>query len=242
MNWQLIKGKHAVMEAMRANIGIDRIIVDFKSQYDPDIHQIQKLAERNRIKVQRVSTASFQTYCDEKQSQGILAYVASKQSLSLDHILDHQDDYPFLVAVDHILDPYNFGAILRTCETLGVNAVLYPKDRNCQITPGVIKASSGAIHYLDMVKITNLAYTLDALQEAGYWVYGADSNNGVDLNQLEPQFPLVLVVGNEEKGISPGILKKLDGRIHIPLVGQIESMNVSVATGIILYNLQRAKK
>lgn len=232
---QLIKGKRAIIEALRSDTYIDRILMDFHIQKDGDILEILQLARQRSIKVQSITKDMIK----EQNTQGILAYIQTKKTLSLEDIISNASEYPFIVAVDHIQDSYNFGAILRTCETFNVKAVLYPKDRNCQITPGVIKASSGAIHYLNLVKITNLAHAIEVLKKNGYWIYGADSSQGKDLNTIKPQSPMVLIVGNEDKGIAKHICAKLDEKIKIPMKGHIESLNVSVATGIILYTLSQ---
>ena len=142
--------------------------------------------------------------------------------------------------IDHIQDPFNFGAILRTCETLGVTWVIYPKDRNCPITPGVVKASSGAIHHMNLVRVTNLAQSLEKLEKAGYWIYGTSDQGATDLDTFKPNSPMVLIVGNEEKGLSPLLAKKTHGIIKISMHGKVSSLNVSVATGILIYTLSRS--
>jgi len=236
---QLIKGKRTVYEALKANVKLERIVIDYKSQHDPDIQSIIQLARHHRIKFQVLPTQAFQAQADTEFAQGVVAYSKPAAAKELDDIFENIDEYPIILMCDHLQDPYNFGAILRTCETLGIRAVIYPKDRACQITPGVMKVSSGAIHYLDLVKVSNLGYALDRLKTAGYQVCGADSNDGQSLDKIKPDFPVVIVVGNEDKGLSHLISKKIDLKINIPLSGQVESMNVSVATGIILYTFHR---
>jgi 23S rRNA (guanosine2251-2'-O)-methyltransferase len=239
----ILKGKRAVKEALLSNNALERIIVSHKSQYSFDIKELVKEATAQQIKVQVLNEKEFaQLLPNETNTQGIVAYIQDIKNIGLKELINNKEKYPFVVAVDHLQDPYNFGAILRTCEILGIAAVIYPKDRNCPITPGVIKASSGAINHLDMIKVTNLAQSLKSLDDNGYWLFGADANNGVSLEDISVQAPLVLVVGNEQKGISPRIQKMLHSSIIIPTSGKTDSLNVSVATGIITYSLAQKLK
>ena len=139
-----------------------------------------------------------------------------------------------VLMLDHILDPHNFGAICRTAEAFGITYVCYPKDRAVQITPSVVKASAGAINNITFCKMTNLANGLKQLSTSGYWTYGASSNQGNDLKSLTFNDPMVIILGAEDKGISPGLTKFIDEYVHIPLKGETSSLNVSVAAAIII--------
>ncbi|MFA5879196.1 MAG: 23S rRNA (guanosine(2251)-2'-O)-methyltransferase RlmB [Candidatus Margulisiibacteriota bacterium] len=240
-----IKGKRAIKEALVASTPIERILISDHVARDKNILEIINLAKEKNVKFQVLPRDAFRKKFESgyanhnfaEQNQGIIANLLPTALATLEGILNYPTIYPIVLAVDHLSDPYNFGAILRTAEALNIKAVVYPKDRSCNLTPGVIKVSSGAVYHLNLVRVTNLSQTLDKFKDHGYWLYGADSNGGVDLNKMKPNFPLVLVVGNEEKGISYQIQKKLDQKINIPLKGHIESLNVSVATSIILYQL-----
>jgi 23S rRNA (guanosine2251-2'-O)-methyltransferase len=165
---------------------------------------------------------------------------AQRRHVELERVAE-PERYPLIVVLDHLEDPQNFGAILRSCETLGVRAVVYPKDRSSQITPAVIRASAGAIYHLDLAKVVNIAGALEKLREAGYWIYGT-AEDGVSLDEFSAPMPLALVLGNEGRGVSNRVAKMADGHIRIPLVGKVESLNVSVAAGILLYSLSRGLK
>lgn len=232
-----VKGKHAVLEAVKSDAKIDRILVDHKLQQDQEIQYIVRLAHSKKIKTQILSSEQFAKITNQTQTQGVFAYQHAKEAPQLESILANPADYPFIVVVDHIEDPYNFGAIIRTCEALGVNAILYPKDRNCQFTPGVLKVASGATQYIPLVKVTNLSRSLEKLKAIGFWVYSAEVHRGEKLGDIEPNFPLILVIGNEHKGVSHGISKLIDQGINIEMFGKTESLNVSVATGILVYQL-----
>ncbi len=231
-----IKGKHAVMEALKAKSGIDRIVIPYDLRDKPDFQALIALARQSQIKVQIVSKQAFERL-GEEHTQGVVAYLPLATHSSLES-LDPQK-IPMVVILDHIEDPHNMGAILRTCETLGVKAVIYAKDRQCQVTPTVVKVSSGATQYLDMIRVTNLGQAVDKLKDLGYWIYGSDDQGESLLDTFKPNLPFALVVGNENRGMSTILTKKLDARIQIHLSGSVSSLNVSVATGILLYGLQR---
>ena len=145
---------------------------------------------------------------------------------------------------DHLQDPHNFGAICRTAEAFGIHHLyLLPKNRAVQITPSVVKASSGAVEAITFYKLTNLNQALTKLSSEGYWIYGASSNLGQPIEHVTFNFPMVLICGSEDNGISTGLMKSIHDVVHIPLMGQTSSLNVSVATGIILQDcLPKSKK
>ncbi len=224
----IVKGRHSVLEALKSDTQLERVVMDFKAQRKPDMAEILSLAKMRKIKVQ---------FASAPQDQGVVAYVASERQMALETLLDRKDHYPVVVIVDHVEDPYNFGAILRTAETLGIKGIIYPKDRNSQLTAGVIKASSGAVHHLDLVKVVNLASAVERLKEAGYWIYGTADDGAVSLPEFTPNYPMALVLGNESRGVSNRLSKMMDVTVRIPLKGKVSSLNVSVAAGILIYHV-----
>ena len=233
----VVKGKRAVEEALNSQSTIERIVVDFSVSHRSDIQHVMSQARSKGVKVQVIPKASFQKSVIEENAQGIIAYVRMKPSRTLDQIVADREQFPRILVLDHIHDPHNFGAILRSCEVFGFRAVIYPKDRNCQLTPSVIKASAGAVHHLELVRTVNIAQALMTLDKAGYWLYAADSNQGQELSQVEFQCPAVLVVGSEQKGISKRVSKMVHLSVKIPMIGNTASLNVSVATGIMAYEM-----
>ncbi len=236
----IVKGKRAVMEALQASVPVDRLVVAQGFDKKPDIQTLLKIAGSRRISIETLSMNAFERVASDSHHQGIMAYVHEKQQITLDTLLENPEEYPMVIVLDHLEDPYNFGAILRTCDAFGLKAVLYPKDRNSQISPGVIKASSGAVYHLDLIKVVNVAQTIQKLKTAGYWIYGTDVQKGVALHDFKPVFPLALVVGNESSGQSRLVSKLVDANLHIPMHGQLGSLNVSVATGILAYTISQA--
>lgn len=233
----IIKGKRAIFEALRAGKSVERIVVNFQQM--TGLEDILSEARIHRIKVHKVAPKVFAKSYPEAQTQGIVAVLAATSYLALQDVLAAPTLPPVIMALDHLEDPYNFGAILRSCEVFGIKTVLFAKDRAATLTPGVVKVSSGAVHYLDLVKISNLGDSLLKLKNAGYWIYGADSNQGQNLNEVSFNLPMVMVMGNEEKGISKRISKMVDLSVKIPTVGSVDSLNVSVAAGIMAYHIHQ---
>ena len=157
------------------------------------------------------------------------------ESITLEHLIRNPDDFPIVVMTDHLEDPYNFGAIIRSSLGFGAKAVIYPKDRQVSLTEGVIKASAGTARQMPLIRVTNLAQTIDHLTNAGFWIYGLEGTSKEKLPTFKPNFPCVLIAGNEHRGLSPLLVKKTHSLIAIPMTSQLESLNVSVATGIALY-------
>ena len=236
---KLVKGKHAVSEAFSAGL-LDRIVISSQVSNRAEMTPLLNDLKGNGIQIQKVTPHRFNQIVTEANHQGIVGYVREKHHATMDMILASPEEYPFLVILDHIEDPFNFGAILRTCEALGVNAVIYPKDRNTQVSPGVVKASSGAMAHLNMLRVVNIAQSIRSLKKAGYWVVGTEVNSGQSLTEYEPQFPLALVLGNESKGQSRLVSSLVDANLLISLKGNISSLNVSVATGILVHHISQS--
>ena len=191
-------------------------------------------AKKQRIQVQWLEPYRF----DQRfpgDHQGIACITHSFEQTTIDDII--HDQPRVVLMADHLQDPHNFGAICRTAEAFGVQHMCYPKNRAVQITPSVVKASAGAIESMKLCKLTNLNQALKKLAANGYWIYAASSNIGQPIDQLSINFPMVLICGSEHAGISEGLTKLIDEFVHIPLLGETSSLNVSVATGIIIHKI-----
>lgn len=227
----IIKGKHAVQEALKGTSLVKEINLLTKSS-SKEFQHIVMLAKQKQIPVVTVDKKWAQKRYNIEGHQHIIAKISDIQLHPLS-ILD-PDKHPFVIALDHLEDAFNVGAIMRTAEALGVKALILPKNRQAKLDSGVIKASSGGCYYLKLIQVANIGQALETCKKNGYWIYGADSNNGQLIQECEPNFPLVLVVGNEHKGMSQRIAKMVDQSVFIPMNGKVESLNVSVATGIII--------
>ncbi|RAP23055.1 23S rRNA (guanosine(2251)-2'-O)-methyltransferase RlmB [Candidatus Marinamargulisbacteria bacterium SCGC AG-343-K17] len=196
------------------------------------------LLKKKGIQVQWLEPYRFdQRFSGEHQ--GIACITHSFDQTTISDIINDQP--PIVLMADHLQDPHNFGAICRTAEAFGIQHICYPKNRAVQITPSVVKASAGAIETMKLCKLTNINQALKELAKNGYWVYGASSNIGQPIDSITFNFPMVIICGSEHDGISPGLTKVIDEFVHIPLLGETSSLNVSVATGIIIHKIASQK-
>lgn len=169
--------------------------------------------------------------------QGIIALVNDYKTYDLNKVVSNiKKEYPLIVMLDHLEDPHNFGAIIRTSEALGVDAIIIPENRSVGINSTVVKTSVGAIENIKIIKVTNLVNTIKYLKEKGYWIIGTNMNS-TNINDIDYKIPICLVIGNEGKGISKIIKDNCDYIVSIPMTGKVNSLNASVATGIILYEI-----
>jgi 23S rRNA (guanosine2251-2'-O)-methyltransferase len=233
----IINGKHAILEALQANHPLREIVLSSSTHHHQELTALLKVAKTQNIPIHTLPSQEFKQRYPENTTQGIIATSKEISFKPLSLLIDNPHQYPVLVILDHLEDPYNMGAIIRTCEGLGVNALLFGKDRQVKLTPGVIKAASGAVYHLPLIQVSNIAQSITQLKKAGYWIYGTDVTNGHDIATAQVNHPFALIIGNEHKGISKHVSKMVDLNVHLPMHGHIESLNVSVATGIILYTL-----
>lgn len=172
--------------------------------------------------------------------QGIILYVRDYQYYSLSDIV--QNSASFIVILDHLEDPHNFGAIIRTCEAAGVDGIIIPKDRQVQVNSTVMKTSVGTLDVMKIVQVSNLASTIDFLKKHDFWIVGTALDNSVDYRTIDYSGKIALVIGNEGNGISSLIRKKCDFIAKIPMYGTTNSLNASVAGGIMIYEVIRNRK
>ena len=169
--------------------------------------------------------------------QGIIAQVDDYKTYDLKEITNSiNKEYPLVVMLDHIEDPHNFGAIIRTSEALGIDAIIIPEDRSVGINSTVIKTSVGAIENIKIIKVTNLVNTIKYLKDRGYWIIGTDMSS-TRISDIDYKMPICLVIGNEGKGISRIVRENCDYIASIPMTGKVNSLNASVAAGIIIYEI-----
>jgi 23S rRNA (guanosine2251-2'-O)-methyltransferase len=153
-----------------------------------------------------------------------------------------RDEVPFILLLDEIEDPHNLGSILRTAECTGVHGVIIPKRRSAGLTATVLKTSAGAAEHVPVARVTNLAQTIDKLKEAGVWVAGTDLSASQDVYKMKFDMPLVIVIGNESKGMGRLIKEKCDFLVKLPMLGQLNSLNASVAAGVLMYEVVRQRR
>ena len=231
----LVYGRNVALECLKKPRNIQKVIL----QTGFDDKRILSLLEKNKISVQIKSKKEIDHLADGVH-QGILLYVRDYQYYTLSDILT--DNPTFIVMLDHIEDPHNFGAIIRTCEAAGVDAIIIPKDRQVQVNATVMKTSAGTLDQVKIVQVSNLVSTLEFLKKYNFWVVGTALEDSVDYRDIDYTGNIVLVIGNEGFGISKLVRKKCDFIAKIPMYGTTNSLNASVASGIMIYEVVRTRK
>ncbi|KYH28793.1 MULTISPECIES: 23S rRNA (guanosine(2251)-2'-O)-methyltransferase RlmB [Clostridium] len=239
----LIEGRNAVIEALKGDRTIENILVA-KGDMTGSISKIMAIAREKNIVIKEVDRKKLDSMSATGVHQGVMAIVTPYKYYSIDDILDYADkkgEKPFIVILDEIEDPHNLGSIIRTAETCGVHGIIIPKRRNVGITPTVYKTSAGAIEYMRVAKVGNVNKAIDMIKERGVWVYGADMDGEAYCYQTDFSGAVALVIGSEGRGISKLTKEKCDGLVKIPMVGNITSLNASVAAGIMMYEVLKQK-
>lgn len=240
---QIIVGKNPIIEAIQSDRSINKIyIADGINK--ASIHNLLTLMKEKKIVTQFVPRKKLDQMAEGQQHQGIVAEVAPYDYIEINEIvanLKKSQKLPFLVMLDGIEDPHNLGSILRTADVTGVNGVIIPKRRSVGLTSTVAKTSAGAIEHVPVSRVTNLAQTLDYLKDEGYWVVGTDASAKQSFIELDYKMPVCIVIGSEGKGISRLIKEKCDFFVNMPMQGNVNSLNASVAAGIIMYEVYRKR-
>lgn len=237
----VIAGRNAVNEALKAGRAIDSVWIA-KGEHSGNLPVLIALCRKKDIPVKDVDSRKMDALA--RNHQGIIAFAACKEYATLDDVFkaaEQTGQPPFLVICDELEDPHNLGAILRTAEAAGVHGVIIPKRRSVGLTATVYKASAGAAEYMPVVRVTNLTETIKDLKKRGVWVYGLDMN-GDTWCSTNLTGAVAVVVGSEGKGISRLVREQCDGIVSLPMCGNINSLNASVACGIVLYEVMRQRK
>ena len=236
-------GRNAVTEALKSGRGINRLLVA-NGDREGSITEILALAREKGLIVQNVERSKIEAIAGGLRHQGVLAYVAPVEYAELEDILQkaaEKDEPPFLLLLDELEDPHNLGALLRTADAAGVHGVLIPKRRSCPLSSTVAKTSAGAVEYVPVARIGNIAQTIRKLKEQGMWVVGADMDGECDYDEANLTGPLVLVVGGEGHGIGRLTKENCDFLVRLPMKGRINSLNASVAGSILMYEAMRQR-
>ena len=238
----LIIGRNAVSEALRSERLIDTLLVA-RGERNGSIGRIIAECKDKGIVVKEVDKKKLDFMCGQGNHQGVAAYAAAHKYAELEDIFalaEERGEEPFIVICDEIEDPHNLGAIIRTAETTGVHGIIIPKRRNASLSYAVGKTSAGAIDYVPVARVGNLASTIDDLKKRGLWVYTADMDGQ---NWCETDFSggVALIVGSEGNGVSRLIKEKSDFVVSLPMRGKITSLNASVASGILMYEVARQR-
>ncbi len=233
-----IIGRKPVLEALQSEVQIEQIYISKDAQRDI-VHKIISFAKKGRIKISEVPFQKIDSLAGGKNAQGVVAITSGIKYSSIDEIISHskKSTYPLILILDTIQDTHNVGAILRTAECAGVHGVLITTHNSAPLNETVEKVSAGAVNHLRIAKVNNLANTIKILKEENFWIVGSHLGNSKDYTELDYKLPVALIVGNEEKGIRKLTANNCDFLVHIRMKGKIQSLNVSVATGVLLFGI-----
>ena len=242
-NERTIEGRNAVLEALRAGRPIDRLFIQ-EGAHDNALQSILREGKKHpETKISFVDKERLDELSETGKHQGVIALSAAYSYASVEDILEkaaEKGEPPFVFLLDGIEDPHNLGAIIRTANQAGAHGVIVRQDRAVGLTATVARASAGAINYTPVAKVTNISRTIEELKKAGLWFVCADMDGEV-MYRLDLRGPIGLVIGNEGKGVSPLVKKSCDLTASIPMKGDIDSLNASVAAGVLAFEIVRQR-
>lgn len=239
MKHQFVYGKNTVKHLLDSSKKIHEVIIldTWKEQ------TLISVIKKRNIRLIRKNRKEMDELFAHENHQGIVAKIDAYKVWSMEELLVKSKDQknPVFVMLDQLEDPHNLGAILRTCDAIGVSGVIIGKHRCVGLTPTVAKVSTGAIETIPVASVNNLSQTCKYLKDRGFWVVGTDAQNGQDYRAMNYDFPMVLVIGSEGKGISQLVKKQCDFHVFLPMIGTVTSLNASVACSILLYQIYANK-
>lgn len=238
----MVEGRNAVIEAFRSGKPVDKLFVLDGCQDGP-VRTIIREAKKHDTIINFVTKERLDQISETKKHQGVIAYAAAYEYSEVEDMLElakKKGEDPFLILLDNIEDPHNLGAIIRTANLAGAHGVIIPKRRAVGLTATVAKTSAGALNYTPVAKVTNLAKTMEELKEKGLWFVCADMG-GKSMYRLNLTGPIGMVIGNEGDGVSRLVKEKCDFIASIPMKGDIDSLNASVAAGVLAYEIVRQR-
>ena len=237
-----IYGRNPVIEALKSDREIDKIFVK-KGEKEGSLNSIIKKAKEKKIMVAEAEKQKLDALSEGENHQGVVAIAAVHSYCSVSDILENakkKNHDPFIIICDKITDPHNLGSILRTANCVGADGVIIPKHSSVGLNSTVAKTSAGAVEYTPVAKVTNISRTIDNLKEKGLWIAGAEMNAD-SMTKTDLKGPLGLVIGNEGEGISRLVRDKCDFLVSIPMSGEINSLNASVAAAVLMYEILRQR-
>ncbi len=238
----LIIGRKPVLEALNSDKEIEQVFLSY-GQHGGIINAIRIAAKKRGIKISELSHDKFSGLSDNQNTQGVIARVSSFRFFTIEEILSspHRSEYPLYVILDSVQDPHNVGAIIRTAECCGADAVIITQHNSAPVNETVIKISAGAAEHMKICTVGNLANTIKILKDNNFWIFGSSLENAINYTEPDFKVPAAVIFGNEEKGIRRLTAENCDQLIRIPMRGNIQSLNVSVSAGIILFEILRKR-
>ncbi len=233
-----IEGRNQVFQALEAGTTINKIWIDVN--YSKRKDDIIFLARKKKVRIEFVPKVALDKKSTTFHHQGYIADAVEFSYTPLDEMLSSAGENPFFVLLDGIEDPHNFGAIIRSCECAGASGIIIPKNRACAVNDTVVRTSTGAIANVKIAMVTNLKEAIDALKEMDVWVYAAEIG-GENIYSKKLNGPIAVVIGSEGNGIKKSIISYCDGVLTLPLKGKVNSLNASVACGIVVFEILRQR-
>ncbi len=239
----LIIGRKPVLEAINSGEELEQVYILY-GQKGNIINTIRVAAKKHGIKCNQIPLEKFRTIAKDGNTQGVAALKPAYKFYSLDEIISEakSSSNPLILILDSIQDTHNVGAIIRTAECSGVGGIIVTKHNSAPINTTVVKTSAGATEHVKIAQVNNLANTIKVLKESGFWIVGSSLDNANPYTEVDFTIPIALIVGNEEKGIRKLTADKCDFLVKIPMTGELQSLNVSVATGILLFEILRQRQ
>ncbi|MGY3736435.1 23S rRNA (guanosine(2251)-2'-O)-methyltransferase RlmB [Lactococcus taiwanensis] len=240
-NTDLIYGLHAVVEALNGGL-VNKLYIQ-EDLRGKNVEKVKELARTKKVNISWTPKTELNKLTENGVHQGFMARVSEFAYAELTTILDGLTDRSeaTILLLDELTDPHNLGSIARTADATGVDAIIIPKHRAVGITPTAVKASTGALQHVPVVRVTNLSQALDKLKAAGFWIFGTDMD-GTPYNQWNTSGKVALIIGNEGHGIGQNLKKQVDEMVTIPMTGHVQSLNASVAAGILMYEIFKNRK
>ncbi|KXZ38962.1 23S rRNA (guanosine2251-2'-O)-methyltransferase [Alkalithermobacter thermoalcaliphilus JW-YL-7 = DSM 7308] len=238
-----IEGRNPVIEALKSDRYIEKIMVSTSAK-EGSINKIVKMAKEKGIVVQYVDKVKLNEISQSHSHQGVIAIASDYKYFDIDELLQipkEKNEDPFFIILDEITDPHNLGSIIRTADAVGAHGIIIPKRRSATITPTVIKSSAGAAEYVPICKVTNIVNAIKKLKENGVWIVGTDMDGDIHYEK-DLTGAVGLVIGSEGFGISRLVKENCDFIVKIPMVGNVSSLNASVACSIVLYEIFRQRE
>jgi 23S rRNA (guanosine2251-2'-O)-methyltransferase len=236
-----LAGIHAVEEALTAGRPIRRIVIA-RGQHSSRVQKIVDLARSRGVTVRFEDRAELDRASGAQHHQGVIAFAASKAAVEIEDLLSDQSDSQLLVLLDGIEDPHNLGAIVRTALAAGANGIVIPERRSAGLTETVARVSAGALAHLPVAQVKNLARAIEQLKEANFWVIGLDEHAEKNYTEVDYKGRIAIVMGSEGTGLHELVRKRCDFVVSIPTSGPVGSLNVSVAAGIVLFEIVRQRR
>ena len=238
-----LEGRNALTEALRSGRTIDKVFIA-AGETDRALQRLAAQAKEAGAVVVPVDRRKLDAMSTTHAHQGVIALAAAREYAALDDLLENaagKGEAPLLVICDELTDPHNLGAILRSAECVGAHGVIIPKRRSVGLTATVAKASAGAVEYMPVARVTNINAAIADLKEKGVWIFGTAAEGSIPMYQADLTIPAAIVIGNEGSGMSPLVRKNCDVTVHIPMKGNISSLNASCAASVLLYEALRQR-